>query len=114
MSTYWDIHCVTCGTDAGFDTKALDHVRLIIDSASALAAFADAPVADEATINHWAAGNLSPAWFKAHAGHKLVAKNEYGDLDGECAKSFGCKCCGHRRRCSLPEGHEGECARASP
>jgi hypothetical protein len=50
-----------------------------------------------------------PGWFAKHAGHRVVVRDEYGGIMGDCGSWFGCDVCGHKgKRCVLPEGHDGE------
>jgi hypothetical protein len=54
------------------------------------------------------------AWFGIHTydgpPHKLVAINDYGLVDGQCAQNTFCAGCGTSHRCSLAEGHPPPCS----
>jgi hypothetical protein len=47
-------------------------------------------------------------WFGEHGDHNIVARDEYGREDGQCAENTRCGACGVRHVCKLSQGHAGE------
>jgi hypothetical protein len=87
MSTYWDVYCKDCQTEAGIDNlnHGKDTVREIISVKHDVAA--------AARISHLLSDGfklqghsyLPAAWFVEHASHHLVPRSEHGDvLDDRC------------------------------
>lgn len=110
MSTYWDLHCVTCGVDAGaFHWNHGDRaLRDIIPKLPAIASLGD--FADEVRFygSEW---NNYPALVEfatKHATHDVRPRNEYGVLDTQCDERWTCSGCGHVHKCERDIGHEGE------
>lgn len=106
MSTYWDVYCVNCKVEHGFD--GANHAELemaeICKHADAIAALS----AFNLEIDlHCTYGRIKPWWFAEHLGHKLVPRNEYGEFLGQCPETVKCVC-GSRKRCTLPNEHGGE------
>ena len=116
MSTEWDVYCVNCERCAGFeDNHGRDRMRAYIEKRATLEAAA-ALGRDLKSLGlmglevaHCGGGSF-PVWFFAeHAGHKLVPRDEYGSLDGECAKRVRCATCSALHWCKRPKDHEGDC-----
>lgn len=123
MSTDWDVYCRTCNEEYGFgDANRRDaEMRALAKHAAAIAAIGrildevgqESPVLAGALRLHtscivYGDPPLNTSWFAKHAGHDLVARNEYGRCDDECGEWFDCAGCRHRAACSLPKGHAGE------
>lgn len=119
MSNHWDILCLDCNEEHGFDSSnhADDAMRAIVRAAPALAAFA----ATEALLGETlvdvevtcSKGRLRTAWFAKHAGHRLAAVDEYGRVDGTCGKRLECEC-GRGHYCKRDKDHDGDCSIKAP
>lgn len=48
---------------------------------------------------------IDTAWFAEHAGHRLIAVDEYGRCYDECGEYFSYCDCEHRRKCRRTSGH---------
>lgn len=116
MSTNYFPYCVDCQSGHPIASDRLDdECRALVRASPALAAFADA-WADLSTYGYpvMTLGRdrdyIHPEWFKAHAGHHLVVRNEYGDNDDECGKRYQCHGCKHPHelRCRRHSGHDGD------
>lgn len=53
---------------------------------------------------------VNVAWYKAHSGHELRVRDEYGRLDGQCRDRITCGHCLTPKNCVLIAGHEGQCS----
>ena len=134
MSCDWDVRCIDCGSDAGFDdaNHALDEMRAFAKAGPELARLAKAWLDLEEAMKKTAAWSgfdgfitlrdtsygrrLAPKWWAEHGSHRLVAVNEYGQCDDECGAWFKCGTCEHSMTCRLPTNHQGDHSekRASP
>src|SRR5688572_30523283 len=82
MSCDWDVFCADCEEHHGFSDA--NHAELdmfdLIDNKDALAAFGRDFVHPRSMLFEvkcsW--GWVNCEWFAKHAGHKLVARSEYG------------------------------------
>lgn len=108
MSNYWDIRCLDCGVDFGIDNANHkdDLMRDLIKAAPALADIAD--LMENHGLN-MGSGYMyvRPRMFATHRGHRLVAIDECGRIDGTCGVRFECTC-GASITCKLPPGHPGD------
>jgi len=110
MSTHWDIHCKDCNVDFDLDVNHGDQdMRDIIEHRALWEALAKIDQVDSVI---WHGDRMwdrpiMHRMFAAHAGHRLVARNEYGDELGQCLHRMACEC-GRGMRCRLPVGHDGE------
>lgn len=106
MSCSWDVYCQDCGDGMGLDFNyGEEWIRAVIKGASVIAAIADLPgfrVEDDC------GSALVPSWLKKHLGHRLIARNEYGQFDDGCDIRHTCECCGYNFHCKLVKGHEGQ------
>jgi len=111
VSTDWNIRCVDCNVVCRFnDANHQDgFMRKLIKHRDAIAALApllaEASRDDLSLHTYW--GDVDAAFFAAHAGHKLVPHNEYGDDDDQCPHWAKCDACGNHESCTLVDGHEG-------
>jgi hypothetical protein len=88
MSCDWNIYCKTCGSWCCFAdaNHALELMRHLIAHSGAIAGIAD--LCDDnktqCTIKLLTSyGSVDASWFKAHLGHEVVPRNEYGGWDEE-------------------------------
>lgn len=114
MSTDYDFHCVTCGSDCNLG----DYNHAGAGLASVLARRADVEAAAAGLDalgasgvyqlgEHGDAGRVV-AFFVRHRGHEVRVRDEYGRFWTDCGAWFACRECGHSRSCVLPKGHAGE------
>lgn len=111
MSTAWDLGCRTCDVKSGvFDENHGDvQIREVIALREEIARIPEhlPDVVTRHGIDYNALLGLG-RFLRAHAGHDLRAKDEYGRWDGECAARVSCTSCGHDWYCRLPEKHAGD------
>jgi hypothetical protein len=112
MSNYWDVFCRTCSKHHGCRINhGEEDILWLIKHRDAFAALARAQAdgyrGTRLEVRFGADGYINPAWFAAHAGHDLAARDEYGAFAGQCAEYVTCAC-GHNTRCKKALGHEGE------
>jgi hypothetical protein len=113
MSNNWDVYCLDCESEHGFDgMNGLESLMHQI--------IADAPVCAELSkiarrLNlvevqakaGWNDGRVRLDWFEKHAAHRLIPRDEYGRFSGECGERFTCGECGDEFWCHAPKGHAG-------
>jgi hypothetical protein len=109
MSTDWNIKCLDCNVEHGFDNANHQDELMwtLIKHAGAIGALAPLlaePRADVEFRTYW--GRLDAQWFAEHATHRLVPISEYGHLATQCQEYVTCEC-GSMRRCALDQAHEG-------
>lgn len=111
MSAYWDVYCVDCKKELGlWGNHMVGPACDIAADAAKLASVPGLTIDASATYGFYGErGNMfSTDWFAEHAGHKIRAKNEYGDLSGTCGTTVDCDRCGSRGRCGGDPGHDGD------
>jgi hypothetical protein len=124
MSCDWDVRCLDCEVDAGFDdtNHAVDAMRALAKRGPELAALGAAFLAlskslegergyfePRMSLRELSYGwNLDAAWWVKHGRHQLVAVDEYGRCDDACNERFDCKTCHHTEWCKRVKGHEGD------
>lgn len=113
MSCDWDIKCVDCDEEHGFDdmNHKDDLMHVLIRHADAIAAFhtamCDRDMDDGVGLaTKYPERRINTAFFKKHQGHRLRPVNEYGQLSGDCSERVDCPSCGASHPCKLPDGHE--------
>jgi hypothetical protein len=110
MSCDWDIKCVDCNEEHGFDDMNHDEdlMHALVRHADAIvglyALVSDPHVRVELVVGRGRC--VDPAFFKRHQGHRLRPVDEYGRLSGDCFERVACPSCGSSHPCKLPEGHE--------
>lgn len=123
MSCDWDVRCLDCEVNAGFDdtNHAVDAMRALAKRGPELAALGAAFLAlskslegergyfePRMSLRELSYGwNLDAAWWAKHGRHQLVAVDEYGRCDDACNERFDCKTCHHTEWCKRVKGHEG-------
>ena len=113
MSCDWDIKCVDCNEEHGFEDMNHDERLMLslVRHADAIAAL-HAAIVDPDTCVELVTGpagrRVDTAFFKKHQGHQLRPVDEYGRLSGNCARRVECPSCGTYHLCKLPEGHEAK------
>jgi len=97
MSCNWDVHCLDCHEDAGMSTNGgLEVMRILIRHREKLEPLERLLAADGV----WSMGftlngeEIITSFFGGHKGHQLSPRNDSGELDGKCGKSFDCPICG--------------------
>jgi hypothetical protein len=125
MSCDYDVRCLDCGSNAGFDdtNHAIKEMRALAKMGAGLAVLArgilafEKALADDPALylepqfklrdlsHGW---RLTPKWWAEHGDHHLVAVDEYGRCDDECAERFDCKECGYSKWCRRTSGHDGQ------
>lgn len=118
MSTDWNVYCVDCDSTERFNdaNHAVDLMRILIKHAKAIGAL-DALVSEYGIYSvelRTPYGNVSTSWFKEHADHRLIPRNEYGGYDDDCNKRVKCADCDVGFTCVRVVNHEGKCARTRP
>ena len=120
MSCDWDVYCLDCESSHGFqDTNhedklmrelckigpSLARLREIWKPIEKLRNYAEPLI----TLNSNRYGYaLSLEWWETHGNHRLVARDEYGRNDDECAEQFTCPKCKHSKWCRRSKGHKGQ------
>ena len=126
MSCDWDVYCKDCDSSHGFDDanhedKLMHELaklgpqlkRLCIEMIPIVALTKDRNlglfVTPAIVLNPGTSHELSlyEVWWAKHGDHKLVARDEYGRCDDECAESFFCKECNRSMWCVLSKNHDG-------
>lgn len=126
MSCDYDVHCLDCRSNAGFDDSnhADKEMRALARMGPGLKFIAQGILAFEKSLKEnsqeytWLEPNFrlrdswgwkfDAKWWAEHGDHRLVAIDEYGRCDDECAERFDCKECGHAKWCRRTKGHEGD------
>ena len=97
MSCSWDVHCIDCGVDAGMSLyRDSGFMRLLVDNRTKLEPLGDL-IADKGV---WSLGltingeDVAASFFSEHRGHRIVPRNECGELDTPCGSTFDCPICG--------------------
>lgn len=110
MSCDWNIWCVDCSSEQSFN-DANHQKELMIEICQNAEHIANIhPLIQLGSVElHTRYGFIDTAWFVTHRGHKIVPKNEYGHVEGECNKPVLCGECKTRHRCSRDGGHDGDC-----
>ncbi len=111
MSTYWDIGCMDCNVTLGLHSREEELQQIVFD-ADALACAAEAIPSlfislDTYGICNEGSDRFEAVWFVTHKGHKIRARNEYGEWSGQCCERFTCEACGCESTCVLDIDHEG-------
>lgn len=106
MSTYWDIYCRTCDEDCGLrENHNEEGMALLISAAPVIATLP--PLAGLSVKSDYGS-DLDIEWFRRHAAHDLVPRNEYGVCSEQCNQYLKCPCCGATVHCALRVRHEGD------
>jgi hypothetical protein len=97
MSCNWDVHCLDCHVDAGMSADhGLEVMRLLIRHRETLEHLEG--LLDDDSV--WSMGftlngeEIIASFFGEHRGHRLSPRNDSGELDAMCVKSFDCPICG--------------------
>lgn len=108
MSTSWFVRCVTCKENMDPDcVSSLSAARAIVSLAPWIAAIEYVDGTEEVSVGH---RNVDAPWLKRHVNHVLKPMDEYGNLDGACARTVRCQTCGHDASCQYHSGHTGPCS----
>ena len=114
MSTDWDIRCVDCGENYGFeDMNRREGLMLaLVRCADALAqhanVFADLRSEDVELRVSYPDHVINLEFFQRHRGHRLSPVDEYGRLSDNCSGHAACASCGKSHPCALIVGHAGD------
>jgi hypothetical protein len=115
VSTYWFVNCETCHEKCGdlWGNHQSEGAARIVAAAPKLALVPGLRVNTYVSFgfcdDHGEPGSyVDTDWFVKHAGHKIVAKSQYGEIDGTCAERADCPTCGNRGYCKLDRGHEND------
>lgn len=108
MSCDWDVYCVDCKEESGIpDANHREELmdRLIaqregLEKLGELVKEFDV----ELKIDYQ---YVNPQWFTLHRGHKLRARNEYGEFGTPCGHRFLCRYGCGEVTCDRGEGHSG-------
>jgi hypothetical protein len=125
MSTYWHLYCQTCKTGDAERVGSWNHgvdrgLREVIQLLPAIAQLARATNASQCDLRvEWSGPEERhglEAFAVEHAGHDVVCKSEYGQIDGRCGVFFHCPNddCQQALACTLEKGHEGLHRRPKP
>jgi hypothetical protein len=112
MSTHWDVCCVDCKSDLGLHGNHQEAAaNSIARDAARLATVPGLVVDAEATYDFYGecGKTFRTDWFVTHAGHQVVARNEYGAISGRCSAYVACAACNATGTCNLLPGHDGPC-----
>ena len=114
MSCHWGVYCIDCDKVAGIRVNHGEELcQQLVHDAAHIAALARAveqvPCLDVNVMSTWGS-DVDVEWFLEHEGHRLAARNEYGEFAGACSKRVDCLTCGASHSCTLPVGHEGSCS----
>lgn len=115
MSTDWNVYCRTCDDVHSFsDANHMDRdmvalIRHAEDIAALAPLLADEHVGHRIEFTLGSYGTIDPAWFKAHLGHDLVPRDEYGRCLDQCSERWTCTFCKKAHWCTLKPGHEPPC-----
>ena len=96
MSCNWDVHCLDCSKDAGMSASHAADLRLLIDHREVLEQLESLLKSD----GLWSMGltvngeDVVVGFFGDHRGHVLALRNDAGELDTPCGKTFICPFCG--------------------
>ena len=115
MSTDYGVYCIDCNDKYIIeDNHHIEFGRLLVRLAPKLAAFY--PTLNELRDGAFGSDvflrvpyeNIDLSYFAKHEGHNLIACNEYGECDDECAEYFRCSSCGDRKTCRRLKKHDGD------
>jgi hypothetical protein len=124
MSTDWDIYCLDCESEHGFDDanhqdKLMRELARLGPTIKTMCELM-APLDDlgrpplnfysEPRIQLDDGGRLrfNTKWWVQHGDHKLVARDEYGHCDDECGEHYKCNSCGSWKTCRRTKNHDGD------
>jgi len=112
VSRDWSVACLDCDDDVGIRdaNHAEEGCRKLASDAPKLALMPGLIIDYRATYGIGGYGTVSTDWFVRHAGHRIRARDEYGEADGTCGKDAKCNCCERRFACGRDAEHGGECA----
>ena len=111
MSCSYDIRCLDCSVDVGFD---INHGKDAMVKVLAMRGELTALAKRMAHIRDlWLGGQHHdlPAWicwFAEHGEHRLAVFDEYGREMDQCRDWHICPTCKHSSPCALQEKHAGE------
>jgi hypothetical protein len=107
MSRHWDLYCVDCDEEFGFDWNHGE--ERLLDLLEVRFWFEACPNLSWASRIDVGTTESLIRWFKKHEGHTVTPRDEYGVLYGKCRERVKCGACSAQHRCVLKEGHSGEC-----
>lgn len=109
MSNDWDIRCVDCAENHGFQDMNHDEelMHALIRHAEVIAALHKLESEPHMHFELLAGRGrrVDTAFFKKHYGHLLRPVDEYGRLSGDCFERVACPSCGSSHPCKLPVDH---------
>jgi hypothetical protein len=110
MSCSWDVYCLDCKAEAGFEVNHVDKISAIIRHASTLAALypLDKELDDFQVRACEYGGRIDVPFFHLHHTHRLVPRDEYGQFHDGCDEAFTCGECETRHYCKRVKGHPGK------
>lgn len=118
MSCDWDVYCLDCNQEHGFDGanhcdgEMADLCAVGPKIRKLFLLLRDLPLLQNHTLVPEGLSDrhrLDPAFWIAHGEHRIVPRDEYGRILGECSQQLACDRCGCSQhvRCVLPANHEG-------
>ena len=127
MSCDWDVYCLDCKKEHGFDdanhddklmrelSKIGPQLKKLCELMAPLVALRKPPlnlyVNPSIVLNSNSDSHAHPliaSWWIEHGDHRLIARDEYGRCDDECDFYFRCGECGSSKCCKRAKGHTGE------
>ncbi len=105
MSNHWDIRCLSCNEDLGFEwNHASEEYAEVLKYRDELTACADLLAKPNLwRVNDGGALAQIANFLGKHRGHDLVPRDEYGRLLGQCPERTPAY-----ENCVLAKGHGGE------
>jgi len=116
--TSYDICCIDCGCNAGFETlpSGYESRHYNVPAMQSLIAISKqlSPLTDEVfkAIDELFSSGIAARlqWFRDHANHELAVFDEYGRREEGCKRETNCNSCGSTMaHCNLPANHDGPC-----
>ena len=123
MSTEYDVRCLDCGCDHGFENSNHNdkEMRLLASMGPLLAKLCETMLVITDAVEETPSVYLEPQirmkdggwylnlrWWTEHGKHNLVMVDEYGRCDDECAQQFRCSECQTHKFCKRTRGHDGQ------
>lgn len=111
MSTDWELYCTDCDTETDLQwNHGETYIAQLIPELARIAQMrAVENILNAHFVNFEFPADLLP-FAELHATHKVVPRDEYGQVSGRCARRVVCRSCDSRIRCMRPPDHDGECA----
>lgn len=114
MSHHWTVACIDCDKELDLHGNHQEGPALAIaadaEKLTAVGRLLPNLVIDPERSYNFYCENSSKfpvSFFVDHAGHQIVARDEYGEVSGRCGEHGSCGECGGHFICNLGKDHPG-------